>query len=161
MLLEEQPVRLVLVLGAALEPREHPPAVEFLPCEAELEGALGDVSFGIAHRCPGSRIPDDHGSAAVFPGGDQTLEVDIIDGVVFGRDCEPLVCRVERGPLGNSPTLEHTIEFEPEIVMVGGGVMLVNDETKRVLPLCAERLTGPRKIAFLSVTVELIRCHAQ
>ena len=43
-------------------------------------------------------------------------------------DREPLLGRVERRALRHRPALQHAVELEPQVVVVGGGVVLVHDE---------------------------------
>ena len=127
--LEQQPVLLALVFRLALQPREHPAAVELFARQTEFERARLQALFDVVHRRPCAAVPDDHRPAAIFAGGDNTFEVDVFERMVFGLDRQPLVGRVERGALRNGPAFEHVTDLQPEIVVVGRRVVLVHDES--------------------------------
>ena len=59
--------------------------------------------------------------------------------MVLGLGGVALVGRVERGPLGHRPALQHAVDFEAEIVVVGTRRVLVDDEAA---------LAGRGEIAF-------------
>ncbi len=106
--LEQEPVSLRLArLG--LEAGQHEAAVQFLAGQPELEGSGGQRAVDVVHRRPDAGVPDDHRSGAVGPLGDDALEVDILDGMVFRLDGEALVVRVERGSLRHGPALEDPV----------------------------------------------------
>ena len=127
--LEQQPVLLAGFAGLRLQPRQHPAAIELFAGEAKLERTGLQAFLDIVHRRPDAGVPDDHRPAAILALGDHALEVDIFERVVLGLDGEPLVGRIERRPLRHRPALQHVADLEPQIVVVGGRVMLVDDET--------------------------------
>ena len=128
-LLEQQPVLLAPVLARlGLQPRQHPAAVQLLAGQPELEGAGRQALLDIVHRRPDAGVPDDHRPAAIFAFGDDALEVDIFERMVLGLDRQPLVGRVERGPFRHRPALQHVADLQPQIIVVGGRMVLVHDE---------------------------------
>lgn len=148
-LLEKEPVALVLLSRATLQTGQHPSAVEFLPCQAELEGALAQVVVDIAHRRPDALVPDDHRTAAIFAFGDHALEVDIVEGMVLRLHRQPLVGRIERRTFRHRPAFQHAVDLKPQIVVVGGRMVFVHDEAVAAGGQISDRLRRLRKIRFL------------
>src|SRR5690606_14341808 len=99
-------------------------------------------------------------TAAVLALGDYTLEVDVLQRMVLGFHRQPLVGGVERRPLRHRPAFQYAAEFEPQVVMVGGRVVLVDDEAV-ALPRrhCAGGLRCLPEVALRAVLPELPICH--
>ena len=70
---------------------EMPAALEARAVKGEIEMAFGKSVVGIEFRPPGAAIPHDHGAAAIFALGDDTLPVEILHRVVFGFNRQALV----------------------------------------------------------------------
>src|SRR5262249_18997903 len=121
-LFEEQP----LVLFASLELDEGKLAVQFLTVEDEAQAAsaqtIGDRDFGIYPVCDGAwlvspLVPDHDVARAIVPLRDDSFKGAVLPGMVFDLDCQPLVGRVERRPLGDGPTLHDAAQLQAQIVM--------------------------------------------
>ncbi len=76
-------------------------------------------------------IPDDHFACAVLSGRDHALERAVVVGMILHVHGEALFAGIERRSLGNRPGLEHTVAFEPEVVVQPAGRMLLDDEQQR------------------------------
>jgi hypothetical protein len=65
------------------------------------------------------------------------IGVVVIMSALFGTDIlssqhsQPFLARVERRAFGDRPTLQGAIEFQPEIVMKAGSLVLLHDEDQR------------------------------
>ena len=155
--LEQQPL-LLLIARPAFGADQVPAPVELLAIEVEREVALGVTLRRIAFRAPEAAVPDHDRAAAVLAFGDDPLEISVIDGVVLDVDGEALFAGVETWPLGYRPALEHTPEFQPEIVMQPAGRMLLNHEAEPLagrLRKLAAWLWGFREIALFTVAAEI------
>ena len=131
--LDEQPVGTRLGSSAAIGTAgadQDPTSLQLGPFEGELDLSGPIVGLGLTQRLPGPSVPDHHRSASVFSGRNQSLEVAIVERMVFDLDGQPLLRRVEAWSLRNRPTLECTSHFEPEIVMQMAGVMLLHHKLK-------------------------------
>jgi hypothetical protein len=69
---------------------------------------------------------------AVVAFGDVPLEFQVLHGVVFGLDGEPLVAGVQRRPLADGPRLEDAAHLQPEVEVEHRGVVLLHDEAVTV-----------------------------
>lgn len=49
--------------------------------------------------------------------------------MIFDLHGQPLVGRIERGPLRNSPGFKHTVHFKTEVVMKPGGAVPLDYES--------------------------------
>ncbi len=84
--------------------------------------------------------------------------------MILDLDREPLVVRIERGAARHRPGFEDAVEFQPQIVMQAGRVMLLDYEA----PLFGRRdldvaggLRRLAEIALLAVRAELLQRHGQ
>jgi len=78
-------------------------------------------------------IPDDDLPGSIRALCDHPLEAAIFQGMVFHHQRQPFDFGVERRTLGHRPALQDAIEFQPEIVVQAGSLMLLHDENERVL----------------------------
>ncbi len=131
--LDQQPVGPRCRRCVVLHPHQHPAAVQPLAVQRELQVALRQALLRRhALRRPVAAVPQLHRAAAVLALGDGALEVAVVERVVLDLHGQALVVRVERGAAGHRPGLEHAVEFEPQVVMQPGGVVLLDDEAQRV-----------------------------
>ncbi len=155
-LLDEQPALAALV-GSRLEAHENPAALELVAVELELEVALGKTGVRVGDRLPRPAVPHDHLAGAVLAGGDDALEVGVVERVVLDAHRQALVARVERGPLGYRPRQQHAVELEPEVPVHGTRVVLLYHEAAG-LALgrggAARRLGSHREVALGLVLLE-------
>lgn len=97
-------------------------------------------------------IPDQHGAGAIFGLGDHVIEVGIGQGMILGGNCQVLALRIGGGALGHGPGLQNAINVEADIVVQGGGGVLLDDE---VWPLAwfaiSHGLRGAARVALLSI----------
>src|SRR6185503_5765349 len=100
--------------------------------------ALLQPRLGIADRLPAAVVPQHHRAAAILALGDRALEIAITDGVILDFDRQSLVVRVEAGPLGDRPALQHPAQAEAEIVMQPGCGMFLHHE--EAVAACFDRL---------------------
>src|SRR5262249_10279377 len=88
-----------------------------------------DESFApIFERNPFAAVPDDYAARAVVAGWDHSLEVAVLERVIFDSDRESLVVLIVARTAGDGPRSEHTVHLEAEIVMKLSGRVLVHDE---------------------------------
>src|SRR6185503_119410 len=89
------------------------------------------------------------------PGGDDALEVRVLDGMVLDVDGQPLLLGLERGPLGNSPALQDTVHLQAHaVVQATGGVLLDDEHPALAAAGRTEGLGRARRVTLLSVVVE-------
>ena len=97
----------------------------------ELASAYGLAGIG-GRACllglPGAFVPDDDVAAAVLPGRDDPLEVEVLEGMVFDMEGGPPDRRVERGAFGDGPAGQHPIDLQPEVVVEPAGPMPLHHE---------------------------------
>ena len=73
-------------------------------------------------------------------------------------DSKPFVGRIEAGAFGDRPALERAVEFEPEVVMQTGRVVLLDQITQLaclcLADRCAFRFLGLREVAPGMIALE-------
>ena len=166
LLVDQQPLLALVVLeggarrraGAAAGPDDREAALHLLAAEAELQLAVGDGLPRIERRrlgLPGAPVPDDDVAGAVLLGGDDALEVEVLDRVVLDVDRHPPDGRVERGALGHGPGHEHALDLQPEVVVEPGRPMALDDEAPgRAGDGGGRRLRGLGEVALATVFLE-------
>src|SRR5690606_33144880 len=80
----------------------------------------------VAYRPPCPAIPQQDRSSAIISLGDDTLEGRIIDWVVLGSHCKPLVPRIEAGSPGHRPAFQDAVQFKPQIIVQPPGVVFLD-----------------------------------
>src|SRR5438477_655864 len=125
--LDEEPWVFLLARFSA-HAHEMPAALEARAVKGEIEMAFGKSVVGIEFRPPGAAIPHDHGAAAIFALGDDTLPVEILHRVVFGFNRQALVVGIKARAAGHGPALENAIELEPQIEMEAPRIMPLHHE---------------------------------
>src|SRR5579863_2574855 len=71
----------------------------------------------------GATIPHDHRAAA-----GPSLELVVRELVVLHLDRQPLGPRVHRWPLGDRPGTHHPADLEPQVKVMSGRLVLLDDE---------------------------------
>ena len=104
--------------------------MQTLALEGKLEIALRQHLLGGPRsvQLPIAAVPQHDRAAAILTLGNGTFEVAIIKWMVFDLDRKPLVMGIERRPFGHGPGFENAIQFEPQIVVEAGGVVLLDDK---------------------------------
>src|SRR5882757_4190857 len=137
--------------------------MQLLALKGEFEVALLEAALGI-DRLPGAAVPELHGAAAILIFRNRAFEIAVVERMILDLDRQPLVVRIERGAARHRPGLEDAVEFEPEIVMQPGRIVLLDHEApqlrRRNLDL-ARRLAGLLEIALLAVDGEVSQRHVQ
>ena len=124
--LDQQPGRLFFSL--ALHADQHPFALQFVTCKAELQIAVPVTGARVAHRFPRAAVPDDDLAGAILLGGDFAFEDVVGHRMVFYLDRHALDLRIQARAFGNRPALHGALEFEPEVVMQVAGPVFLNHE---------------------------------
>ncbi len=116
-----------------LQSHEVEPARQARAVQHEGQIALAHSLFGVGQRLPGAAVPGLHGSGAILAIRNGALEVRVVERVVLHMGRDPLVGRVERGPLAHRPTPQHAAVLQPEIPMQAGTMrrVLLHDEHRR------------------------------
>src|SRR5436305_8345479 len=73
-----------------------------------------------------SDVPNHHSSSPVLSLGNGSFEVEVPDGMVFGRHGEATLLQSIRHTFGNGPRFQHAIHLQPEIIMKMTGRMLLD-----------------------------------
>jgi hypothetical protein len=115
--------------AVVLHAHEHPPAMQPLAFQRELQVAACQPVMRIAFGNPVAPVPQLHRAAAVLALGDGALEIAIVERVVLDLDGQALVVRITRGPARHGPGLEDAVELEAEVVVQAGRVVALDHET--------------------------------
>ena len=79
----------------------------------------------------------------------------VFDGVILDMDGEPLVVGIEARAARDRPALHDAVEFEPQVVVQPGRVMLLDDIAVAARArLAAARLGGNIELALFAVSFE-------
>src|SRR5579859_5871304 len=127
-LLDEKPVLVPGLIRTSVHADEHPATPELFALQPKLLVSLPVAFFRISRRDPGASVPDDHVPSSVLPLRDDPFKSAVLEGVVLHMGGQALDRGVERRSFGNGPTLKHPVQFEAEIVMEPGGMVLLDDE---------------------------------
>src|ERR1700733_8488670 len=152
--LDEKPV-LALFTRLAVHPHEMPAPVELLAVQLELKMALFQASVRVPDRGPLSAVPDDDRAATILALGDRALEIGIFQRMIFDRDGEALLPRVQAWAAGHSPALEDPVQREAEVVVQSGRIVFLDDENIAVRNRrCAFRFGGRGEIALFPISFQ-------
>src|ERR1700729_1654867 len=159
-MLDQQPVVPLASSTIVLHPDEDPTPVKTLSIEGKLEVAPDESLLGrlATFGLPIAAVPQLNRAPAVFAFGDCAFKITVIERVILNFYRQPLVARIKRWPLGYSPRLENTVQFETKVVVQSGSVMLLNHKawTFRNADLApAARLRGFREITLCLIFREL------
>ena len=153
-LLDHQPFFAVALLDAHKSPR----SMKLVAPQFKEQLAFLHPLIEIALGNPQSSIPHNHCSRAVIAFRDDSLEIRILDRVVFRLHCEALVLLIERGSFGHGPRLQHAVVLEAKVVMeTSSEVLLHYEQPASTAAADPERLRcGPRR-ALSAVRLQSIR----
>ncbi len=137
---------------------QHETAAQFFAVEAELDFAMLHLieRVELALHFVGSAIPHHHRSRAIAALRNLAFEAGIVERVVLGLDCQPLVTRIQRRPFGYGPGFERAVYFEAEvIVQAASGVFLDHEGISgRGLGFIAGWLWGLIELALAAILLE-------
>ncbi len=157
-LLEQQPVAVL-----ARHAREGPAPAHLVAEDLHLELAARELIerlLRLARAVP-AVVPHDDRARSVVAGGDDALEVAVLDRVILDVHREPLLLRVPRRSLGHRPALEHAVHLEAQVVVQAPrGVLLHHEEAPARGRVPSEGLGGAIRIALLAVGFERRRTLA-
>src|SRR5580692_5289299 len=162
---DEEPVGALAAGAIVAYAYQHPAAMQALALEREFQVAGAQRLLGRfgSFRNPVAAIPELHRAAAVFACRNRSLEITVVERMVFHLDGEALIGRIIGGAASDRPGLENAIELEPQVVMQAPRRVLLDDETqpfRRCDRGLAARLGGLREVALLAVSGErLFLCH--
>ena len=98
--------------------------------DVQLAGRDSRRRVGALVGFPRPRVPDDDVAAAVLPGRDHALEVDVLQRVVLDVEGGSAHIRVERRSLRDGPADEHARDLEPEVVVQPPGPVSLHHESR-------------------------------
>lgn len=87
-----------------------------------------NLFFGSFQQFEFTRIPYNYCSSAIIARWNDALKTNVLQRVILNLDGEPFFRRVHGRPFGNSPGFENTFQFQPEVEMQPGGMVLVHNE---------------------------------
>ena len=79
-------------------------------------------------RLPGTEAPDDDVTAAVLPGRDHALEVDVLDRVVLDMHGEPFHRGIQGRAVRHRPAHQHSVDLKAQVVMQAPGPVPLHDK---------------------------------
>src|SRR5690606_17299211 len=127
-LVQQQPLVAPGLVGAGSH--EDEAATQLLAAHVQVQLALLQFASRVTRlvRRPGAGVPDDHVAAAVLAGGDDPLEVEVLQRMVLHVKRRPPYLRIQRRPLRNRPAHQHTVDLQPKVVMQAPGTMPLHDK---------------------------------
>ena len=106
-------------------------------------------------RFVGAPVPDDHVPRAVLAPGDHTLELKVLNGVVFRPGGKTAGRWIERWPARHRPAGQHTVHLEAKVVVKAGGPMALHHEAPGALPNQARlRFGSPTEVSLLAIRLQ-------
>jgi hypothetical protein len=159
-LLDQQPALVTAVL-AAVAFDERPAAVQFFAMQHELELALPIARRRITLGFPVTAIPQQHGAGPVLLGRNHTLEVAVLERVIFDVHREPLVRGIQTRTLRDRPAQQNAVELQSEIVVEMRRRVFLNDERRLARTPAGDpsgRLRRRLEVALLSIEFERHPC---
>ena len=133
-LLDQQPILLVLWVGAAAAASAHERerAVELEAVQVDIDFSLADRVGGVARRIDdfvNAAIPHDDRACAIVARRNHALEVAILQRMVLDGDREMLVGGIHRGAFRNRPRAQDIFHLESKIVVEASRGVLLYDES--------------------------------
>ena len=129
--LDQEPVLLLLV---AMHADEIPIAFQAVAMQSKREVAFFQPRARIALRFPGTLIPEHDGAAAILALRYRALKTAVGKRMILGPDSQAFVGGIETGSLRDGPAQEDAIQFEPEVIMQAGRIMLLDQIRQLFLP---------------------------
>ena len=102
----------------------------------------------------GPAVPDPHLAGAVLALGDVALELEVLERVVLGVDCEAVLLGVLRDAARERERDERSVVLQPQVPVEPAGVVLLDHEAvalRGLLSLAAPRLGRPVERALALV----------
>ncbi len=129
LVLDQQPVGALATRAVKFHAHEDPAAAEPLAEKREFEIARrqGLLGRAVAFGNPVTAIPELDRSPAILALWNRTFEVAVIEWMILDFKGQTLVMGIERRAAGHRPGLEDAVQFEAEVVVQAGGVMLLDD----------------------------------
>ena len=120
---------------AAADFDQHKTSSQFVAVQNEFQFATIDLLLRrlIAFCFEGAVVPYDHVAGAIISLRYFTLELGVLERVIFGLNREAFIARIHRRAFRDGPGLHHAIYFQTEIVMQAPRVMLLNDELRAAM----------------------------
>ncbi len=106
-------------------------------------------------RLVGSGVPDDDLAAAVLPLGNLTRECQVLHRVILGMHRKVIDRWCVGQVLRDRPRHQHSVAFQPEVVVQSTGMVLLDDE--RVVVACLRRSIRYRLRCFRRVAHAAVR----
>ena len=134
----------MLLLAGNMGFDQVPDAAKLFALQLKFEFAFSVGLGRIGERRPHPTVPDDDITCTVMPFGDVTFKAGVIEGMVLYVNSQAFDLRVQRRTFGHGPALEGAVDFEAEIVMQAGCVMLLDTELQgmRLAALFGGRALG-------------------
>ena len=125
--LDQQPVGALAAVAVMAHPHQYPTAMQLVAIQREFQVALLEALFRIV-GFPITAVPKLHGAAAILAFGNGAFEIAVVERMILDLDRQPLVVGIQRWAFGDRPGLEHAVEFQPEIIMQSGRIVLLDHE---------------------------------
>ena len=105
-------------------------------------------------------VPDPHVSGAVLPFGNGAMEGQVLQRMIFGPHREVVDRRIGRRRFGDRPAGQHSVTFQPHVIVQSARMVFLDDESEAVLmPACwagGHRLWRLGRVAHAAVPGEPI-----
>ena len=152
-LVQQQPLLLTGTVRPA-PPHQDEPAAQLLPVKVgvKITGRHRGRRVVRRVRLPRTGVPHDHVAAAILPGRDDPLEVQVLDGVILDVDGRVPDVRVQGRPLRHGPAHQHAVDLEPQVVVQPPRPVPLHDK-----PRAAGFPAGPRALGAGPLAAGLAR----
>src|ERR1700693_6609193 len=120
---------------AAADFDQHKTSSQFLAVQNEFQFAAidlllrGQIPFDFERAV----VPNNHVAGAIISLRYFTLELGVLERMIFRLNSEAFIARVHRRAFGDGPGLQYAVDFQTEIVMQAPRVMLLNDELRTAM----------------------------
>src|SRR5450631_4418294 len=108
--------------------------MEMRALQSELQIARGQclLRCSAAFGMPITAVPQLHRATAVLSWGNGSLEVAVIERMIFDFHGQPLIGGIVGRTACDSPGLEHSVEFQSEVEVKPACCVLLHHETQLV-----------------------------
>ena len=155
LVLDHQPLGLLL---AAPGTHKNEAAHELFAAEPELDFTSCPLLLGIeiALDVEPATVPNHHRTRTIIALRNDSFEIGVAHGVIFSLHRHAFIGGIQRGPFGNSPGLERTVDGQAKIVMQAARGVLLDDECAVELrsSLGGSRLGSAIESPFTAILVE-------